>query len=416
MYDLYRRRRAAPNYDEYNPEDWSGEIFEPSTIPPADRPLASRDIPDSFPVEAEAGRASGLDAEAEVAATKAQLKSLVDDPDYWRHKKPDAVARVTRAFEAAYGGGPGVDATGKQIDQDPRPFNYAEFAPRKEKDEFGADPRPAGRATDNARNFLADGQEKRDNVTLSPAARTGGKTDVRDLLYRPPENKLEFHHRPYDPSRDKPDIVLAQAGSSDKPSWPPQNHRQSQDIRPMIWQSPLRAFPKINSEHQPARIDPFTGKPRPHSGIDLGASDNTDVFAAGRGIILRMGEERGLRRKDNKIGSKGWGKYIEVLHDDGTKSIYAHLSEFNPRWKPLAYISEEDARNIPIGKTGTTGETQGYHLHFEMWRRDRFGNWERYNPQETLRQQFIDAQNNYVRQHIGSMRPHLDRERNERLP
>lgn len=239
---------------------------------------------------------------------------------------------------------------------------------------------------------------------------------MRDLLFRPPENKLEFHHRPYDPSRDKPDIVLAQAGSSDKPSWPPQNHRQSQDIRPMIWQSPLRAFPKINSEHQPARIDPFTGKPRPHSGIDLGASDNTDVFAAGRGIILRMGEERGLRRKDNKIGSKGWGKYIEVLHDDGTKSIYAHLSEFNPRWKPLAYISEEDARNIPIGKTGTTGETQGYHLHFEMWRRDRFGNWERYNPQETLRQQFIDAQNNYVRQHIGSMRPHLDRERNERLP
>ena len=42
MYDLYRRRRAAPNYDEYNPEDRSDSALAPpnSSI---DHPLAAKD-------------------------------------------------------------------------------------------------------------------------------------------------------------------------------------------------------------------------------------------------------------------------------------------------------------------------------------------------------------------------------------
>ncbi len=140
---------------------------EPSTTTPADRPLASRDIPDNFPVEAEAGRASGLDAEAQVAATKARLQSLVEDPDYWRHHKPDAVARATKAFEAAYGGGRGTDATGKLIRTDPKPIDFAAFETQPKKEEYGANA-SASRRTATASSDFAGRPERPKTQPIAP--------------------------------------------------------------------------------------------------------------------------------------------------------------------------------------------------------------------------------------------------------
>ncbi|MCZ4345279.1 M23 family metallopeptidase [Devosia neptuniae] len=100
------------------------------------------------------------------------------------------------------------------------------------------------------------------------------------------------------------------------------------------------------------RTDPFTGNRAFHSGLDFAAASGTPVYSAGRGVVTFVGTR------------SGYGKVVEVTHDGGLVTRYAHLS---------GYLSKEGQRvstGTPIAKVGSTGRSTGPHLHFEVRKGD----------------------------------------------
>lgn len=88
-----------------------------------------------------------------------------------------------------------------------------------------------------------------------------------------------------------------------------------------------------------------------YNGIDLGAPVGTEVFAAASGkvIVSKQGGYNG-----------GYGTYIVIEHDNGTQTLYGHLS------KALVSVDDEVTKGQNIGLSGNTGKSTGPHLHFEV--------------------------------------------------
>ena len=100
------------------------------------------------------------------------------------------------------------------------------------------------------------------------------------------------------------------------------------------------------------RIDPFLGVIKHHNGIDLAAQTGTPIYAAADGVVELV---------QRKIQShKGYGLYIIINHDNGLKTLYAHLSRINVR------KGQKVKRWDKIGEVGQTGRATGSHLHYEV--------------------------------------------------
>jgi len=85
-----------------------------------------------------------------------------------------------------------------------------------------------------------------------------------------------------------------------------------------------------------------------HSGIDLAAPLDTPIHAATGGLVT-MHRERG-----------GYGLYIVVVRDPQLSTLYAHLD-----W-PLVQPGDIVAAGQAIALMGSTGNSTGPHLHFEV--------------------------------------------------
>lgn len=97
------------------------------------------------------------------------------------------------------------------------------------------------------------------------------------------------------------------------------------------------------------RLHPITGTWRFHSGTDLGAPMGTPVLAAYAGKVA-IADFMG-----------GYGLAVVLDHNKGTQeSLYGHLSEITV--KPGAQVEQGDV----IGLVGSTGNSTGPHLHFEV--------------------------------------------------
>ena len=96
------------------------------------------------------------------------------------------------------------------------------------------------------------------------------------------------------------------------------------------------------------RIDPISGRTSYHTGVDIIAAPGTPVMAAAGGVVSHSG------------WMAEYGNVVEVSHDNGLTSRYAHLS------KSLVKVGEVVLKGQPIAKVGNTGRTTGPHLHFEV--------------------------------------------------
>jgi murein DD-endopeptidase MepM/ murein hydrolase activator NlpD len=96
------------------------------------------------------------------------------------------------------------------------------------------------------------------------------------------------------------------------------------------------------------RINPVTGNQGFHRGLDFAAPEGADVFAAREGIISEIGED------------PVYGKYIVIQHGDTWASLYGHLSSVT------AVLRSSVQSGTLIGKVGSTGQSTGPHLHFEL--------------------------------------------------
>lgn len=106
------------------------------------------------------------------------------------------------------------------------------------------------------------------------------------------------------------------------------------------------------------RSDPFTKERKMHWGMDFTAPRGTPVYATGDGKIIRA---------DNQ--STGYGNHIRIDHGYGYVSLYAHLYKYNVR--PGQKVKRGDL----IGFVGSTGRSEGPHVHYEIFKDD-----ERINP------------------------------------
>jgi murein DD-endopeptidase MepM/ murein hydrolase activator NlpD len=86
-----------------------------------------------------------------------------------------------------------------------------------------------------------------------------------------------------------------------------------------------------------------------HAGLDLIAPRGTPVQAAASGRVVSAGFAAG-----------GWGKLVVVLHTDGVRTLYAHLSKIEVRRGMLVDTGTQ------LGLVGATGDATGPHLHFEV--------------------------------------------------
>lgn len=97
------------------------------------------------------------------------------------------------------------------------------------------------------------------------------------------------------------------------------------------------------------RVHPIFGDRRFHSGTDLGAPMGTPVVAAYAGQVAIA----------DFLG--GYGLTVVMQHNEGTEeTLYAHLSELFV--EPGEWVEQGTA----IGRVGSTGNSTGPHLHFEV--------------------------------------------------
>lgn len=98
------------------------------------------------------------------------------------------------------------------------------------------------------------------------------------------------------------------------------------------------------------RIHPIFKTRRMHTGVDLAAPRGTPVYAGGDG------------RVDIAGWTGGYGRYVALDHVNGFRTTYAHMSRIADGLKPGDRVRQGQL----IGYVGSTGNSTGNHLHYEI--------------------------------------------------
>ncbi len=103
------------------------------------------------------------------------------------------------------------------------------------------------------------------------------------------------------------------------------------------------------SSHFGTRNDPLQGGRANHKGIDLASRTGNKIRVKANGKVLRAVQNNG-----------GYGKFVEVDHQNGFKTKYGHLHKI--------YVKTGDVVEIDdvLGEVGNTGRSTGPHLHYEV--------------------------------------------------
>lgn len=117
------------------------------------------------------------------------------------------------------------------------------------------------------------------------------------------------------------------------------------------------AYRKITSKFA-WRVNPITGNPEHHTGVDYAASYGTPVKTIGYGKVIFTGWR------------SGYGKTIQVRHYNGYMSQYAHLSRFGKRIKEGKAVKRGDV----IGYVGSSGMSTGPHLDLRVMKSGTYVN------------------------------------------
>lgn len=113
----------------------------------------------------------------------------------------------------------------------------------------------------------------------------------------------------------------------------------------MAWPAP--GYYRITSPFG-NRIHPIFKVPKLHTGIDVGIPYGESIVAAQEGTVIYS----------NWMG--GYGKVVMLDHGGGYVTLYGHTS------KLLVSVGDKVAKGETIAKCGSTGNSTGAHLHFEV--------------------------------------------------
>ena len=116
-----------------------------------------------------------------------------------------------------------------------------------------------------------------------------------------------------------------------------------------IWPEP-RAV--ISQPFGPSKFwfePPYGGYPHFHTGIDLVEPFGSPVYAADDGVVALVGSS-----------SSGYGNYVVIAHSGGWDTLYGHLST------SLVKVGQQVTQGQVVGLEGSTGNSTGAHVHFEL--------------------------------------------------
>jgi murein DD-endopeptidase MepM/ murein hydrolase activator NlpD len=139
------------------------------------------------------------------------------------------------------------------------------------------------------------------------------------------------------------------------------------------------ATPEAAPKAAPAWVDPMPAGdisscygPRwgtMHAGVDLFTDENEPIQSVGKGTVVAAG-----------WAYSGYGISVVVDHHNGFLTHYAHMN------KTAVSIGDEVGAGTLIGYEGSTGDSTGPHLHFEV----HAGMWNQIEPAQWLRDRGVD--------------------------
>lgn len=191
--------------------------------------------------------------------------------------------------------------------------------------------------SDGADPTIQAGPVVEEKVTADPAAEvTFGRSAVSTVAGRDAE------------SEDPP---LRAAGSVEAATGQPKEiAEEATDPAPAVdpgLNAPLGSMAVTSSFGY--RTSPLTGAAELHTGLDLAASCSTEVLAAREGTVVEAG-----------WSPYGGGNRIVIDHGNDLKTTYNHLASIG------VSVGQVVQRDELIAGAGTTGNSTGCHLHFEV--------------------------------------------------
>ncbi|MFI4971859.1 MAG: M23 family metallopeptidase, partial [Hyphomicrobiales bacterium] len=116
-----------------------------------------------------------------------------------------------------------------------------------------------------------------------------------------------------------------------------------------IWPEPQAQISQPFGPSQLALEPPYGGYPHFHTGIDMIEPFGSPVYAADDGVVALVGSS-----------TSGYGNYVVIAHAGGLDTLYGHLSA------ALVKAGQAVTQGQTIGLEGSTGNSTGPHLHFEL--------------------------------------------------
>ena len=95
-------------------------------------------------------------------------------------------------------------------------------------------------------------------------------------------------------------------------------------------------------------MNPLTGEPGRHMGVDIANEVNTPIHATADGLVTYAGWE------------SGYGRVVVVEHGYGFSTRYGHCNRLEVK------VGDEIKRGQVIGYMGSTGMSTGSHCHYEV--------------------------------------------------
>lgn len=141
----------------------------------------------------------------------------------------------------------------------------------------------------------------------------------------------------------------------------PPEPRQTPPTAPAVQKKPEQPAPRTGKLSSPVanpvtnspfgyRTNPLSGAAGElHTGLDFASGCGTPVFSAGKGTVIEAG-----------FSAYGGGNRIVIDHGNGLQTTYNHLETIGVQ------LNQSVETGVRVGIAGTTGNSTGCHLHFEV--------------------------------------------------
>ena len=161
---------------------------------------------------------------------------------------------------------------------------------------------------------------------------------------------------------DNPNEFLNDASSDS--FWWPIGSNETTTQNGITYASGEPASVTITSKFSPNRVNPVSGKIKAHTGVDLSGgtteAGTANAIAAKAGIVTMV--VTGCTSYGDTECGDGYGNYVMIQHSDGIYTLYAHLHQNTITVK----VGDSVSQGQVIGKIGSSGNSTGTHLHFEI--------------------------------------------------